>query len=49
MKNFKEFIDNNESLYYIGNLVKNYINIRKWFGKGNADTRKSMLKEEVES
>lgn len=23
--------------------------IRKWFGKGNADTRKSMLKEEVES
>ena len=22
--------------------------IRKWFGKGNADTRKSMLKEEVE-
>lgn len=23
--------------------------IRKWFGKGNADTRKSMLKEEVEA
>ena len=23
--------------------------IRKWFGKGNADTRKSMLKDEVES